>query len=134
MTMETVIALTFGFSVLAAAWALASFVRSYASPPRRKPLGAAERAVDPDRWIALPGNRIELGASGFYISLHTPRADERLPEPYLYRLWTPEGRLVAYGASLQAHKDMGERLAAEREEFVCRDFEPLPSSITKASR
>jgi hypothetical protein len=132
MTPDTLLAFAFGALMVAAAWAFAASLRPYASPPRRQPLSAAERAVDPDRWIALPGNRIELGASGFYVSLHTPRPDERMPEPYLYRLWTPEGRLVAFGSNLRAIKDMGERLAAERQEFVCRDHEPLPSSITKA--
>jgi hypothetical protein len=91
MTPGTLLAIAFGALMVGAAWAIANFLRPYASPPRRQPLSAAERAVDPDRWIALPGHRIELGASGFYISLHTPRADERLAEPYLYRLWTPEG-------------------------------------------
>jgi hypothetical protein len=132
MTLDALFAFAFGATMVGAAWAFAAFLRPYASPPRRQPLSAAEHAVDPDRWIALPGNRIELGASGFYVSLHTPRPDQSMPEPYLYRLWTPEGRLVAFGSNLRALKDMGERLAAERQEFVCRDHEPLPSSITKA--
>ena len=83
------------------------------------PLGnIAER---PSRaWIALPGNRIEYGASGFAITLHTD-----LTGPF-YSLWTPEGRLITHGFDLPQCKACGERLAAERDEFVCTERPELP--------
>ncbi len=62
-------------------------------------------------WHALPGNRIELGASGFAIELRTKLGE--LP----YLLIDPDGRMMARSAELQPLKDYGERLAKEREEF-----------------
>lgn len=73
------------------------------SPTVRTP----ERAA----WHALPGNRIELGASGFAIELR-----QRIGElPYL--LIDPEGRMIARAGELQPLKAFGERLAKERDEF-----------------
>jgi hypothetical protein len=141
MNAIALIAFLLGLAVMAAVWAVDAFWRGQAkpTPPRKserdRALSAAERRIDPDQWIAMPGRRIELGATGFYISLHTAGEAERLAEPYLYRLWAPEGRLIAHSMDLQSLKTFGRRLAAERDEFVPRDLEPLPSSITtKATR
>jgi hypothetical protein len=73
------------------------------------------------RWQALPGNdRMELGDTGFAITLHTD-----LTGP-LYCLWTPEGRLVGTnGFDLPQCKAWGERLARERDEFVCTEHTAL---------
>lgn len=66
----------------------------------------------PERaWHALPGNRLELGASGYAIELRTKFGE--LP----YWLTDPDGRLIARSVELQPLKDYGERLAKEREEF-----------------
>lgn len=65
-------------------------------------------------WSALPGNVIELRTSGFQIQLDTR------PGHPLYTLRSPEGTLLAYGSNLPGLKELGERLAAERDEFVFR--------------
>lgn len=66
----------------------------------------------PERaWHALPGNRLELGASGFAIELRTKLGE--LP----YLLIDPDGRMMARSVELQPLKDYGEKLAREREEF-----------------
>jgi hypothetical protein len=92
----------------------------------RKALSPSEKAFNPSRWIALPGQRMELGATAFAISLHTGLSGS------LYKLWSPEGRMCWEGYDLPYIKQLGERLAAEREEFVCRDH--LPITATKVHR
>jgi hypothetical protein len=68
-------------------------------------------------WKALPGNRIELGATGFAIEAHW---DD--PAGNVYRIINPEGVLVAWGGPmmLQGLKGMAEQLAKDREEFVAQ--------------
>ena len=63
------------------------------------------------RWAALPGNIIALADTGFEIHL-------QLRGPLLYTLADPEGRVLAGCNDLPAIKAYGERLAAERAEFV----------------
>jgi len=62
-------------------------------------------------WHALPGNRIELGDTGFAIELRTKPID------VAYQLFDPEGRHIARAAELQPLKSYGEKLARERDEF-----------------
>lgn len=71
-------------------------------------------APKPPTWHALPGNRIELGATGFAIEA---RYEDR--EGRVYRLWSPEGVLLASGGTmmLQGLKGMAEQLARDRREF-----------------
>lgn len=80
------------------------------------PAAAAPEAAPPgltpcSRWHAMPGQRIELADSGFYIVL------DLRPNRHLYSLFTPEHERCAYGPSLQMLKGYGEQLAAERLEF-----------------
>lgn len=84
-------------------------------PPTEAQAKPAEPpALAAPKWQALPGNVIELGASGFQIVL-----DVGSTRP-LYTLRAPEGFSHAWGFDLPALKALGERLASEREEFVCR--------------
>lgn len=65
----------------------------------------------PSRWRALPGERLELEDSGFYIVLAVQPATH-------YLLFAPEHTLVAHGVQLPMLKAYGEQLAAERLEFA----------------
>lgn len=63
-------------------------------------------------WHTLPGQRIELGATGFQISLH--------PETplMLYQLWGPAGEALGGCSQLDVLKAYGAIKAREREEFA----------------
>lgn len=78
-------------------------------------------AAAPPQWTAMPGGRLELGATGFYIVL-----DVVNPNPY--HMHSPEGRLIAYGAGLHAVKDLAERMARDRAEFDAEHV-PLPAGV-----
>jgi hypothetical protein len=69
-------------------------------------------------WQALPGQMIELGDTGFQI-----RLDVRPMHP-LYLLVAPEGWTVLGGADLPVLKQLGERFARERMEFVFVERQP----------
>jgi len=73
-------------------------------PPPRNPNGSA--------WQPLPGNMIELGSTGFQIVLDVS------PRTPLYTLRAPEGWLIGWGSDLAGLKQLGERYARERLEFV----------------
>lgn len=62
-------------------------------------------------WHSLPGQRIELAATDWSITLGT-QADQPM-----YKLSTPEGQPVATSIKLQSLKDLAARLATERAEF-----------------
>ena len=86
-----------------------------AEPTPIKPVAQAEMAVTPapgPSWKALPGQVIELGDTGFQIKLDTR------PMHPLYLLVAPEGWTVLGGADLPVLKQLGERFARERTEFV----------------
>lgn len=80
------------------------------TPPAARP---EPDAADPNAaWQALPGGHLELRATGFYIQAYiSPTA-----HPY-YALTSPEGKELGWTVHLAALKDLGEKLAAEREEF-----------------
>lgn len=103
-------------SVVFAAIAAAAWLQKRPRPPR--PPVVDEQPSR--RWIALPGQRIEHGATGFSITLHTGMTGP------LYRLWSPEGRLLHECSDLPSLKHLGERLAAERDEFDCAALPELP--------
>lgn len=63
-------------------------------------------------WHAMPGNRLELADTGFYILL------DLTPTNPLYGLYSPEHYAMGRGADLLGLKAWGERLAAERREFA----------------
>jgi hypothetical protein len=68
-------------------------------PLAAAPVPTAPPIEGPSRlWVPLPGNRMELGLTGFWICLRTD-----LTGP-LYRLWSPEGRLIHEGFDLPALK------------------------------
>lgn len=75
----------------------------------------ADRLDPPPRpaWQALPGNRLELGATGYWIELKPtdPRAD-------LF-LYTPDGREIWTGREwmLDEIKEKAEECARQRGEF-----------------
>lgn len=85
-------------------------LRRTAAQPAAAPPSAP--AAPPSPWTALPGGRLELGASGFAITLHTGMSGS------LYHLWSPEGRLIHHCFDLLYLKALGERFAAERDEFA----------------
>jgi hypothetical protein len=72
-------------------------------------------ALTPPAWHALPGNRIELGATGFAIE-----ARHEDPLQRAYWLYSPEGTLIANCGPmvLQNLKQLAEQLAKDRQEFV----------------
>jgi hypothetical protein len=78
-------------------------------------LRAARAAPPPPAaaWAPMPGNRLELGDTGFYVSLNL------MPAQPMYWLFSPEHFVVGYGGDLGALKSLGERLARERLEFAC---------------
>lgn len=59
----------------------------------------------------MPGNRLELGSTGFVIELRSQPNEQ----PYL--LIDPEGRNVARSQELAPLKGYGEQRARERDEF-----------------
>ena len=75
----------------------------------------------PPRWSAMPGGRLELGATGFTIVLDVTNVNP-------YSLHSPEGRLIAYGGGLPAVKELAERMARDRAEFDAEHV-PLPAGV-----
>jgi hypothetical protein len=63
-----------------------------------------------DGWNALPGNRIELNTTGFWIELR-PRA------VHPFALYSPEHQMLANGTDLIGLKAFGEQHAAHRASF-----------------
>lgn len=88
-------------------------------PRLRLPWAAKPKAGEGPQWRALPGNQLELGATGFRIVM-TPHAEDGVR----CRLYNPEGVVVAHGQDyrLQALKSLGEECAASRGEF---DAQPV---------
>jgi hypothetical protein len=62
-------------------------------------------------WMALPGGRLELRATGFSIALCTK------PRCHAYHLTDPENRMLASGHLLQPLKQFAEQCASDRAEF-----------------
>ena len=89
------------------------------------PAAAPAAPFPPSRWAALPDpvGRLELGDSGFAITMH-PLSDNGVQD--LYRVWTPEGRLLWRGCDLPVAKSIGERFAAERSEFFTHSRVAVP--------
>ena len=98
-------------------------------PPQYRAAWVDRRSADMQRpeapplalaptWQALPGQVIELGATGFQIKLDTR------PMHPLYLLVAPEGWTVLGGADLPTLKSLGERFARERTEFVFVEKQP----------
>ena len=79
------------------------------APPASGPMTAPGQP----KWQALPGQIIELGATGFQIIMDTS------PHRPMYVLRAPEGWTLYSGADLPMMKQLGERFASERQEFVC---------------
>lgn len=64
-----------------------------------------------DVWYAMPGQLLELGATGWSITLLTGR------QRTVYRLTGPDGLPLATGSDLQAMKRLAEAMAADGREF-----------------
>jgi hypothetical protein len=62
-------------------------------------------------WQAMPGQRLELGSTGFCIQLIT----NPILMPYL--LTDPDGRIYARSGELQSLKAYAEQMARDRAEF-----------------
>ena len=66
-------------------------------------------------WVAMPcGTRREYGSTGWWIELIARR------DVQPFRVWSPEGTLIAIGGDLQGLKRLAERLAGDRDEFKPR--------------
>lgn len=84
-------------------WQLAVLVRKAQLPPPAKPASP---------WRSMPGNRLELSDTGFFIDLVTR------PGGFTHLLYSPEGALCAHGMNLTPLKQYAEQLARERAEFA----------------
>ena len=77
-----------------------------------------QRGENPNtKWIAMPGNRLELACTGWQIVIERRRlmfAGERT----VYIGLNPEGdEVIAHVTDLQQVKQAVERMAADRQEF-----------------
>lgn len=63
------------------------------------------------RWHAIGADRLELGATGYWIKF-----DPRTKAPD-FTLVTPEGHVIGQSMALRAMKELGEAAAAQRAEF-----------------
>lgn len=94
-----------------------------AMPTPPLPAGVAEDAIAaalrdvPPEWHVVPGQRIELGDTGFSVTLLTG------PDEYTYELGGPEGQKLARSGDLPALKQVAMRLALERRQFM---YPPAP--------
>lgn len=100
----------------AAAWLSKASTQAVDMSTLTPPVNTAP-AEPPSPWQPLPGNVLELGATGFQIQLDVS------PHRPLYTLRAPEGWIVAAGGDLPGLKQAGERFARERTEFVCKPIE-----------
>lgn len=73
---------------------------------------AAAGSSSESEWHSMPGNILELGATGVVIRL---RLD---PRDYPYVVLDPEGRCLGASIHLTAMKMVGEQCARERSEFA----------------
>lgn len=110
-------------------WAINSVLRTSrpaaAKPNTERTVAAMLAATQPRAptksrqvWLAMPGQQIEYGNTGFAIALNTSGSISEL-----YTLRDPEGRVVGRHYDLHMLKATGERFAAERDEFTnpCSD-------------
>ncbi len=72
-------------------------------------------------WRALPGNVLELGASGFQIRLTASAT------AHFFSLYSPEGCLCCSAWDMDAVKALGQRMAAWRAELQAT--EPMHSPL-----
>lgn len=91
--------------------ALASVFRSLDAHSPAPPAAPAAAPAGP-QWQAMPGCRLELGASGYWIQLDPARG-----EGCLFTLVNPEGERLMWGPNLQYLKSFAEGQAASRAEF-----------------
>lgn len=83
-----------------------------ASAPAADQAGRAQPTGAPASvWFPLGADRLELGATGFAITIRTASF------PDIYTLTDPEGHRIAWGAGLQHLKAYAEQLARDRGEF-----------------
>ena len=80
-------------------------------PPQYDPADVALNRNPESRWQALPGGRLELGTTGFYITLNPGEPGK------VYQGFTPEHLRIVTGPDLAGMKRFLEREARERAEF-----------------
>lgn len=123
MSARDAILIALGFAIaLCTGWVFNALDKRAAR--RRAPATPAARAPQillvgkSPEWTAMPGHRIELGSTGFVITLNVE------PSKPWYSLHGPEGQLMAHFNDLPSLKATAERFAAEREEFTYRGSPP----------
>lgn len=79
--------------------------------PQPLPAGLDVQHKPASDWHSLPGGRIELGATGFYITINPS------DPPKIYQGFTPEHERIVYGRNLPEMKRYLEEEARERAEF-----------------
>jgi len=67
------------------------------------------------QWHPMPGGRLELGATGYYVVLNQPPAEDG--KQVQYAGFTPEHLRIVWGNNLAGMKRTLEAEAAERAEF-----------------
>jgi hypothetical protein len=67
------------------------------------------------KWHPMPGGRLELGATGYYVVLNPPPAEDG--KQVQYAGFTPEHLRIVWGNDLAGMKRTLETEAAERAEF-----------------
>lgn len=80
-------------------------------PPQYDPADVALNRKPASRWYSLPGGRMELADTGFYITLNPSEPGK------VYQGFTPEGYRLTWGNDLASMKRHLEGEARERAEF-----------------
>ena len=112
----TTAALTFALCAMLASAALflhaALQLRAKAHALTIKALAADDNRAPVNPWHALPGNVLELGASGFQIRLTASDT------AHFFTLFSPEGCVCCSGFDMDAVKAFGEKLAGWRAQLA----------------
>lgn len=80
-------------------------------PPQYDPADVALKHKPASEWHSLPGGRLELGATGFYITINPGEPAK------VYQGFTPEHLRIVCGPDLASMKRYLEQEARERAEF-----------------
>ena len=80
-------------------------------PPHYDPKDVALNRKPDSRWYSLPGGRMELADTGFYITLNPGEPGK------VYQGFNPEGFRIVWGNDLASIKRYLEGEARERAEF-----------------
>lgn len=113
MSADSTLIVALAFLLMAAALAAGVALQFRNLVQLKRSLHQAQTPATPTSpgWQAVPGQRIELGATGWVIQL---RISLGYPP---YSLFNPEGVLAALGNDLAAIKKTAEQFAADRAQF-----------------